>query len=125
MVNALLVALGGALGSVTRYTISLAVLKILGSGLPYGTVAVNLVGSFGAGLLIGSFGSISAAPALRAFLLIGFLGGFTTFSAFSIETVGLFRDGQAKLAIINILLNNVLGIGLAFVGYALARGVRG
>lgn len=124
MVNVLLVALGGALGSVMRYGVSLAVLRILGSGLPYGTIAVNLAGSLGAGLLLGSFGNLSAAPAMRAFLLIGFLGGFTTFSAFSLETISLFRDGQARMAIINILLNNVLGIGLAFVGYMLAKGMR-
>ena len=125
MVNALLIALGGAIGSVTRYAVSLAVMRALGSGLPYGTIAVNLAGSLGAGLLLGSFENLSATPAMRAFLLIGFLGGFTTFSAFSLETISLFRDGQARVAIVNILLNNVLGIGLAFVGYVLAKGIRG
>lgn len=124
MVNALLVALGGALGSVTRYALSAAALRILGSGLPYGTITVNLAGSLGAGLILGAFGNLSATPAMRAFLLIGFLGGFTTFSAFSLETISLFRDGQTKLAVVNILLNNVLGIGLAFAGYMLAKGGR-
>lgn len=124
MVNLLLVALGGALGSVVRYTVSGMALKVLGSGLSYGTIAVNLAGSLGAGLILGAFGNFTETPAARAFLLVGFLGGFTTFSAFSMETISLFRDGQAKIAILNILLNNVLGIGLAFLGYMITKGIR-
>jgi CrcB protein len=58
---------------------------------------------------------------LRTFLFVGVLGGFTTFSAYSIETLNLFRDGSTKLAVLNILANNMLGIGLAFCGIAVSR----
>ena len=125
MVNVLLVAMGGALGAVMRYAVSGLALRVLGAGLPYGTIAVNLAGSLGAGLIVGAFGNLSDTPAVRAFLLIGLLGGFTTFSAFSLETVSLFREGETRLAFVNILLNNVLGIGLAFLGYAIAKMFRG
>ena len=124
MGNLILVAFGGALGSMARYALSGATLKILGSNLPYGTLAVNLAGSLGAGIILGSFGNLPVAPATRLFLVVGFLGGFTTFSAFSMETISLLRDGQARLAVAHILLNNVLGIGLAFVGYWMANNIR-
>jgi len=84
---------------------------------------VNLIGSFIIGLLWGMFENQPAAN-LRTFLFVGVLGGFTTFSAYSIETLNLFRDGNVRLAILNILLNNLLGILLALGGFALAKLIR-
>ena len=90
------VALGGALGSVARFAISGAAVRWLGAGFPYGTLFVNVTGSFTIGLLA-ALAAADGRPALgadaRAFLLVGVLGGFTTFSSFSLETLNLARSG--------------------------------
>ena len=88
---------------------------------PLGTLLVNLIGSFIIGLAWGFFETNSFSPNLRAFLFIGVLGGFTTFSSFSLETMNLLRDGEFKIGIINILANNVLGIVLVFGGLFTSR----
>jgi len=115
--------LGGALGTVARFFMSGYAQKYVSNGFPVGTLVVNLIGSFTIGLLWGVFENQHLAQ-LRTFLFVGVLGGFTTFSAYSIETINLFRDGNIRLAVLNILLNNLLGISLALGGFALGKLIR-
>ena len=113
MNNILLIAIGGAFGSVMRYLMSNAVYSLVGRNFPYGTLAVNVLGSFIMGFLFILFLERFAtmADSLRALFLIGVLGGFTTFSSFSIETFNLFEGGQMVLGCLNIL--GSVGICLA------------
>jgi fluoride exporter len=118
----LAIALGGAAGSVLRYAVQTA-LRSPSAGLPWGTLAVNLLGSFLIGLcaaLVERHGSAGAWA--RPWLMSGFLGGFTTFSAFSLENVGLLRQGQVLSAFAYILISVAAGLALAYAGYWLARG---
>ncbi|MBJ7252279.1 MAG: CrcB family protein [Acetobacteraceae bacterium] len=105
----LLVALGGAAGSVLRYVVSHAGLVLFGAGFPWGTLAVNIVGS----ALIGVFGALGISGEARLLLVTGLLGGFTTFSAFSLET-GLLWERAPWLAVVYVTAS-VLG-GLAAFG---------
>jgi CrcB protein len=119
----ILILAGGALGTLARFYTSGFAQKYISNGFPIGTLVVNLIGSFLIGLLWGFFEN-QPSTQLRTFLFVGILGGFTTFSAYSIETLNLFRDGHIRLAGFNILLNNVLGISLALGGFALAKLIR-
>ena len=118
MNDVLLVFLGAGLGGTCRYGISNLVHGLLGRDFPYGTLAVNTAGSFLMGLffilVLDRFAGI--APQLRSFLLIGFLGGFTTFSSFSIETLVLFENGSYVSALANVLLNVVLCLLFVWLG---------
>ena len=119
----LLVAIGGAIGSVFRYEISTGVYKVLGHAFPYGTLVVNVVGSFLAGVvfvaLVGKLAGFSEQ--LRALLLIGFLGGFTTFSAFSLDTILLVQKGELASALLNMALSLALCLGATGLGVLIAR----
>lgn len=115
------VAAGGALGALARFSLSRWAQARTGGLLPWGTLIVNLTGCFGIGLLFGLFESIMVSPTIRAFLLIGFLGAFTTFSTYSIETLNLLRDGEVRFALFNVLLNNGLGLALTVAGWWTAR----
>jgi CrcB protein len=118
-----LVLAGGALGSLIRFYTSGVAQKYVSNGFPIGTLIVNLIGSFIIGLL---WGVLENQPAnnLRLFLFIGILGGFTTFSAYSMETLNLFREGNFKFAFLNIFLNNLFGILLALAGFLVAKAIR-
>lgn len=112
----------GGLGCIARYLMSGWSYQLFGRGLPYGTLVVNLLGSFLLGLLMeGSLRSSLLGPELRLGLTVGFLGGFTTFSTFSYETVRLIEDGSYLIATANILLNLIACLLAAGVGIALAR----
>ena len=116
-------AVAGALGTLARYGVGLCVPRV-DEGFPWPTLIVNCVGSFFFGCvwtLADSRGAIS--PDLQLALLTGFLGGFTTFSAFAYETGHLLRHEAYGPAVANVLLNNLLGILLFFVGCALCRAV--
>ena len=119
----ILVLAGGAIGTLARFYTSSVAQKYVSNGFPIGTLMVNLIGSFIIGLLWGLLENHQSTQ-LRTFLFVGILGGFTTFSAYSIETLNLFRDGNLRLAILNILLNNVLGILLALAGLTLSKFIR-
>lgn len=123
MFKVFLVGLGGFIGSVLRYLVAgLAQRAPMVSRLPNGTLTVNLLGC----LLIGYLTGLAEArqlfsPEVRALVLIGFLGGFTTFSTFGFETFSLLRDGQMLTAGLNMGLHLVLGVGFVWVGFALSR----
>jgi CrcB protein len=93
----------------------------MGGVFPWGTLLVNMVGSFIIGLLWGVFETGNLSTNVRNFIFIGVLGGFTTFSTFALESLNLFRDGEMKLALSNLLVSNILGVTLVFVGFLLAR----
>ena len=124
MVKILLLISGGAIGTLARYSVSGVVHRWFGSSFPFGTLAVNLIGSLIIGFLWGLFEREALTPNIRSFLFIGVLGGFTTFSSFSLETYNLLRDGETKWALVNILANNIVGLLLVFAGLVLARFVR-
>ena len=115
------ILLGGALGTLGRYLVSGFAHKIYLGLFPLGTLLVNLIGSFIIGLCWGLFEQNNFAPNLRTFIFIGILGGFTTFSSFSLETMNLFRDGEIRIGIFNILANNLLGLLLVFGGLFTSR----
>lgn len=119
----LYVAAGGALGSMARYGVSEMVSRLAGgSQFPYGILSVNLLGGFFIGLLTGLMAHhISLSPEARAFLVVGVLGGFTTFSAFSLDIVLLMQRGQ-NFAALFYIMGSVVGAVFALVGgMALAR----
>jgi CrcB protein len=117
----LAVTLSGALGCAARFGAVMA-FRSLPYGFPFATLFVNVTGSFAMGAIIGHIHSREGVPEiLKLALTTGFLGGFTTYSAFSIETVLLLRNGQAGVALANVGLNLVIGIGACALGYALLR----
>lgn len=111
----LLIALGGALGAVGRYAFGGWVHTRLGAAFPWGTLAVNVLGSTLLGLVLGILNQVPVSVEARAFLTIGVLGAFTTFSTFSYETVALLRDGEWRLAVPYVGAS----LGAAFIGLAL------
>ncbi len=122
LLNLLLVALGGAFGSVARYALSTFVLRASGTLFPLGTFAVNLLGCLVFGVIAGTAEQrVALTPASRAFLLVGVLGGFTTFSSYAFESFALLRDGQFLPAAVNIVGQVVAGLAGVWLGVALAR----
>jgi CrcB protein len=117
-----LVAIGGAIGSVSRSLFSTFVLRITGSLLPLGTFAVNVVGCVAFGAIVGAAEHrFVLTPEARAFLLVGILGGFTTFSSYTFETFTLMQDGQFAAAAFNIAGQVVAGLLGFWVAYVIAR----
>ena len=123
----LYIAIGGALGSVSRFLISSAMMQRMSSGasFPLGTLTVNGLGSFLIGFFIvliqHNFAGHPAQDHLRSFVIIGVLGGFTTFSAFSLETLQLIESGLWNKALLNIILSLLVCIIAAAAGMAAAR----
>ena len=118
----IVIAAGGALGSVLRFGLSTWVYAQVGRSFPYGTLAVNVLGCLLMGFLFVLFIERLASDALlRAGILIGLLGGFTTFSAFSIETINLFEQGAFTKAAINMILSLVLCVGATWLGVVFGR----
>jgi fluoride exporter len=113
--------LGGAIGTLLRFIIYQIADRHLNQSYPWGTFIVNLLGSLLIGLLWSYFDKSSISPAMRVFLFIGILGSFTTFSTFAFDNLSLAQEGAFRVMAINILLTNVLGIGLCFVGYYLVK----
>jgi CrcB protein len=122
MQQVLAIAVGGAIGSVMRYGLSISVHTVAGRAFPYGTMAVNVLGCLAMGFLFVLFLERFADNAVwRAGVLIGVLGGFTTFSSFSIETFNLLEQGEALKALANVLFSVVLCVGATWLGVVLGR----
>ncbi|MBC7156902.1 MAG: CrcB family protein [Rhodobacteraceae bacterium] len=119
--NLALVALGGAVGAVLRHLGVLGAARWLGAGFPYGTLAVNVAGSFLIGVV---FSALTAREAmhLAPFLTVGVLGGFTTFSAFSLDALILWERGAAGLAAAYVLASVALSLGAVGLGVIVVRG---
>lgn len=126
MVSLLLVFFGGGLGAVARYLVTTQVGVRLGAAFPFGTLVVNALGSFLMGLVMGALLVLAsqheaAAGPWKLLLTVGFLGGFTTFSSFSMETMTLVRGGSLFYAAANVLANLVLGFAAVMAGLVLGR----
>ena len=118
----LAIAAGGAIGALLRYWASTGTHALLGRAFPYGTFTVNVLGSLAMGFLyVWLLDRVVSGPVVRAFLLIGLLGGFTTFSSFSIESLNLIEAGQVIKAIANVLLSVTVCITAAGLGVLIAR----
>lgn len=118
LTNVLLVALGGALGGMGRFAVSHLLARYLGKALPWGTLAVNASGAFLAGWLLGSLG-IAPSP-LWLFTVAGVLGGYTTVSSFSLQTIELWQGGQQLRASVNIGATLLLGLTMVSLGLLLS-----
>ncbi len=122
MMQALSIAGGGALGALLRFYLTSGIHALFGRAFPYGTLIVNVSGSLLMGLCYTLFMErISISSELRAAILVGLLGAFTTFSAFSMETLRLIEKGELSKAALNILLSIVLCVGAAWAGTRLGR----
>ena len=118
------IAAGGALGAVGRHLVAAQVGVWAGHGFPFGTLAVNVIGSFAMGLLV-ELGALAWQPSLelRAFLAVGVLGAFTTFSTFSMDAVLLYERGELALAAAYVAGSVVLSVGAFVAALALVRAV--
>ena len=122
MLRILCVGLAGLAGTLCRYWLSGAVARRYGEAFPFGTLAVNLLGCFAAGLLFHFMQERQAfSETARAAVFVGLLGGFTTFSAYGLQTFALLRDGRLGFAALNVVASNLLGLLLVFAGYAAGR----
>ncbi len=122
VVSILAVAVGGGFGATLRYLTVQAGVRLFGTGFPIGTVAVNLAGCLVAGFLVGLLEQRAAlSETVQLLVFTGFLGAFTTLSAFSVETIALYRSGSWGLAATNIMLNAVVGIVMVVVGMVAAK----
>ena len=118
----LAIAAGGAVGSVLRYAVSTGVYSMLGRNFPYGTLAVNVIGSFLMGLLfVLMVERLDMSAVWRMAILVGFLGAFTTFSTFSIETVNLLQGGDFMRAFLNVTVSVAFCLVATWVGFRLGR----
>jgi len=124
MLTTLGVALGGALGATLRYLVGLGLEQRLGSGFPFGTLTVNLVGCLLIGLLAALFvDATEGREPLRLFLIVGCLGGFTTFSSFGLDTLRLLQDGAVAAAVGYVLASNLGGLLACWIGTRLGGGL--
>jgi fluoride exporter len=118
----LAIAAGGALGAVGRHYVSASVMRLVGAGFPWGTLTVNVLGSFLMGVLIELMAQrLNVGLEMRAFLTVGFLGAFTTFSTFSLDFATLFERGAGMAALGYAALSVVLAITALFAGLAVMR----
>ena len=124
------VAAGGALGSALRYGLNRWLTQLLGDALPWGTILINIAGSFVIGLFTALFAGAAGASTpveIRLFVLVGVCGGYTTFSSFSLQTLTLLQTGQPVRAIVNVVASVVLCLLAVWLGHsapAVLHGVR-
>jgi CrcB protein len=117
------VALGSIVGGVARYLVSVLFVSQFGNGFPWGTLFVNVTGSFIIGLyaaLTGPDGRLFVSPRQRQFVMVGICGGYTTFSAFSLETLRLVQSGEVQTASFNLVISVIAWMAAVWIGHALA-----
>jgi CrcB protein len=115
------IALGGAIGTLLRFWLNLVLTSRFGETLPWGTIAINITGSFAIGLfaaLSETGGRLPVSTDMRLFVLVGLCGGFTTFSSFSLQTLALFQAGEPARAIANVLLSVLCCLVAVWIGFA-------
>jgi fluoride exporter len=118
----LVISLGAIVGANLRYWMSRGAGRLLGPVFPYGTLSINVLGSFVVGFfLIWTSERVLVDPRWRLLVVVGFCGGYTTFSSYAYETMAFFEQGQWGLMFTNFFANNLLAFGAALVGMALAR----
>lgn len=115
------VALGGALGAVSRFLVQAVAVSVFGQGFPWGTLGINVVGCFVMGVLFVAFAGRDTAV-IAPFFMVGLLGGFTTFSSFSLDAYRLFEDGQLGSAALYVVLSMILSLTAVMLGVWCAKG---
>ncbi len=121
-ITTLQVALGGAIGAALRFLTGIGILRLMGPGFPVAVMGINIFGSFVMGLFV-VFATQRGVTQLNSFMMVGLLGGFTTFSAFSFEAVSLFERGAMGQALAYVVMSVVLSIGSLLLGLMIARGI--
>lgn len=122
MQKTIFIALAGLVGTLLRYWLSGFVARQYGETFPWGTMAVNLIGCLVTGAVFFlTEERFLISPTVRTVILIGLLGGFTTFSSYGLQTFTLLRDGEFGLATLNVVMSNILGLFMVWVGYILGR----
>jgi len=117
------ILIGGASGALLRYYISIIPYKYINTSFPIGTFIVNISGSFLIGFLWGISENILIPTNIRFLIFTGFIGAFTTFSTYTLESFKLLQNGQFKFGMSNIILSPIIGLIGLFIGYALAKGI--
>ncbi|MGZ3581149.1 MAG: fluoride efflux transporter CrcB [Ktedonobacterales bacterium] len=125
MIRVLLVALGGALGASTRYLLGMWIQTRVGPDFPWGTFVINVTGSFLIGIVLGLVNAGTLSAEARLFLAVGVLGGYTTFSSFSYETLELLGDGNIQAFLFNAIGQLVAGLLAVYLGIVLSRSLGG
>ncbi len=116
------VAIGGAIGAVARYGVNISATHLFGHGFPWGTLIVNILGSFLMGVAIVKFSQMQISQELRTMIITGFLGAFTTFSTFSLDTVTLWERGDMTQAFIYVIASVLVSISALFLAMWLLKG---
>jgi CrcB protein len=117
------VVLGSIVGAVARFLVSVVLVSQFGDGFPWGTLFVNVTGSFAIGFyaaLTGPDGRLSVSPRQKLFVMVGICGGYTTFSAFSLETLRFVQSGKLQTALVYLLVSAITWIASVWIGYAMA-----
>jgi len=121
MLRFFVIGLGGAIGTLLRYIVGGLDYRFSSGIFPVSTLVVNVTGSLAIGFLWGIVDRFAVSPNTRLFIFIGILGGYTTFSTFSLETFNLMRDGEYRIALMNVFLSFILSIVAVFVGYFISK----
>ncbi len=121
MLRFFVIGLGGAIGTLLRYIMGGLDYRFSNGVFPISTFVVNVTGSLAIGFLWGIVDRFNFSPNVRMFVFIGILGGYTTFSTFSLETFNLMRDGEYRIAAMNVALSVVFSIGAVFAGYIASK----
>ena len=119
------VAIGGAIGTVARYGVNLAITARFGETLPWGTMFINISGSFAIGLFaaVSDSGRLALPLDVRAFVLVGLCGGYTTYSSFSLQTLSLIEAGEVPRAIVNVVASVTLCLIAVWLGFAMPTAI--
>ena len=112
---------GGAVGTLGRYFLSGIVNNLMGISFPYGTFVVNMIGSFLIGFLWGAADYLPFSPNWRNFIFVGFLGSFTTFSTYMLESLNYIKDGNIRTGLLNLVISTGIGLSLVIIGLIISR----